>query len=61
MGELKLQDGAMASAQKRADAYLVQARQAEDLAEKASFGEMRESWLKIAQGYRQLAKVTQSL
>jgi hypothetical protein len=40
----------------RREEFLERARQAEERAEKAVEATIRESWLKVAQGYRDLAR-----
>ena len=43
-------------ANERRDRFLAEAKKAEELAAKAASPEIRDSWLKIADGYRQLAQ-----
>jgi hypothetical protein len=38
--------------------YLEKAKEAEELAEKTKDPQVRDSWLKIAQSYRELARTT---
>lgn len=45
----------MNSAMQRAEDYLVKAKEAEEMAAKAIDGQIRQSWIRVAQSYRELA------
>ena len=46
-------------ARKRRDDFLAAARKAEDMAARAASPEVREQWLRIVDGYRHLAELTE--